>query len=128
MAERERIARELHDTLIQSVQGLILRLQLIAEDLPAGQAQRAPLEDALDTVDAMLGHARDRVLNLRAAADDSADFEAMLARAAEAQDRASGPPVAVFVEGRLAAGGAVDALFSLVPFHWPPVPAGGAAP
>ena len=99
MAERERIARELHDTLIQSVQGLILRLQLIAEDLPADQPQRAPLEHALDTADAMLGQARDRVLNLRAA-DRSEDLEAGLARLAEAQDRASGPPVGVFIEGK----------------------------
>jgi signal transduction histidine kinase len=44
MAERERIARELHDTLIQGVQGLILRFQLITEDLPRDQPQRGSLE------------------------------------------------------------------------------------
>ncbi|WP_216839521.1 histidine kinase [Caulobacter sp. S45] len=30
MAERERIARELHDTLLQPMRALVLRLQLIA--------------------------------------------------------------------------------------------------
>jgi len=33
--ERTRIARELHDTLLQSFQGLMLRFQTVAEMLPA---------------------------------------------------------------------------------------------
>jgi hypothetical protein len=35
MAERERIARELHDTLLQGIQGLMLRLQSVADQIPA---------------------------------------------------------------------------------------------
>lgn len=96
LAERERIARELHDTLIQGVQGLILRFQLIANDLPDGQAQQEPLEQALDTADAVLGEARDRVLDLRAT-DRSETLESELAKIAH--DGASGPRVGVFVDG-----------------------------
>src|SRR5262249_48302081 len=39
VAERTRIARELHDTLLQSVQGLMLRLQGVDDLLPAGRAK-----------------------------------------------------------------------------------------
>jgi hypothetical protein len=34
VAERERIARELHDTLLQGVQGLILKIQAVTEEIP----------------------------------------------------------------------------------------------
>ena len=34
MGERTRIARDLHDTLLQSFQGLMLRLQVVDELLP----------------------------------------------------------------------------------------------
>jgi signal transduction histidine kinase len=96
IAERERIARELHDTLLQGVQGLILRFQLIVDDLPRGQPQRAPLEQALDAADEVLGQARDRVLDLRAA-DRAEDLEAALSKLAQGGE--GGPPVGVFVEG-----------------------------
>ncbi|KSB91834.1 hypothetical protein AS593_07360 [Caulobacter vibrioides] len=98
IAERERIARELHDTLLQGVQGLILRFQLIVEDLPRGQPQRAPLEQALDAADEMLGQARDRVLDLRAA-DRAEDLEAALSKLARSSGAEAGPPVGVLVEG-----------------------------
>src|ERR1700686_312560 len=38
LAERTRIARELHDTLLQSFQGLMLPFQAVNELLPAGAA------------------------------------------------------------------------------------------
>lgn len=98
IAERERIARELHDTLLQGVQGLILRFQLIVDDLPRGQPQRAPLEQALDAADEMLGQARGRVLDLRAA-DRAEDLEAALSKLARTSGDGTGPPVGVFVEG-----------------------------
>ena len=43
VGERTRIARELHDTLLQSFQGLMLRFQLVDELLPArpGEAKQA---------------------------------------------------------------------------------------
>ncbi|MBI1682698.1 sensor histidine kinase [Caulobacter hibisci] len=98
LAERERIARELHDTLLQGVQGLILRFQLLVEDLPREQPQRAPLEQALDAADEVLGQARDRVLDLRAV-DRAEDLEVALSKLAQAHGREGGAPVGVFVEG-----------------------------
>jgi signal transduction histidine kinase len=63
--ERERIARDLHDTLIQSIQGLTLELQSRASHLPQISPQRRELESALDKAAALLDEARDRVSGLR---------------------------------------------------------------
>ncbi|WP_307088610.1 sensor histidine kinase [Sphingomonas faeni] len=63
--ERERIARELHDTLLQSVHALILRFQHVAEQLPVEQPARRSLEDALDGAEAVIAQGRDRVRALR---------------------------------------------------------------
>ncbi|OJW57078.1 MAG: hypothetical protein BGO57_03195 [Sphingomonadales bacterium 63-6] len=64
-AERERIARELHDTLLQSVQGLILRFQLLVDHLPKEHPSRAELATTLDQADEVLSEGRKRVLDLR---------------------------------------------------------------
>ena len=66
--ERERIARELHDTLLQSVQGLVLRFQAVANKIPSKDPARMAMEHALDRADEVIGEARDRVYELRAAA------------------------------------------------------------
>ena len=65
LEERERIARELHDTLIQSVHALILTLQTSIAHLPRTDAVRQPIEAALDTAGDLLDEARDRVNGLR---------------------------------------------------------------
>ncbi|MGJ5816763.1 sensor histidine kinase [Paludibaculum fermentans] len=64
--ERTRIARELHDTLLQSFQGLILRFQAVRDMLPeepaaAGEA----LEFAIDRAAAAVTEGRDAVQALR---------------------------------------------------------------
>ena len=65
LRERERIARELHDTLLQSTQGLMLRVQAATNRLPAGDAARAMLDGALKRADEVLAEAGDRVQDLR---------------------------------------------------------------
>jgi signal transduction histidine kinase len=64
-AERERIARELHDTLLQGIQGLILCFQAVAERIPSGEPLRAQIDHALDRADNVLVEGRDRVRDLR---------------------------------------------------------------
>jgi signal transduction histidine kinase/ligand-binding sensor domain-containing protein len=63
--ERERIARELHDTLLQGVQGLILKFQEISEEIPHDAPARRMMEQALDRADEVLIEGRDRVKDLR---------------------------------------------------------------
>lgn len=66
LLERERIARELHDTFLQGVQGLVLRFQSAAERIPEDAPARKLMEDALDRADRVLAEGRDKVSELRA--------------------------------------------------------------
>src|SRR6201993_35005 len=65
LAERTRIARELHDTLLQSFQALMLHFQTVHDMLPAGAAKEA-LEKALDRADEAILEGRNAIQNLRA--------------------------------------------------------------
>lgn len=65
LAERTRIARELHDTLLQSFQGLLLRLQGVDDLLTEGKA-KAKLEQALQRADQAIAEGRGAVYDLRA--------------------------------------------------------------
>ena len=65
LAERERIARDLHDTLLQGFQGLILRFQSVANEIPENLRAHGLLGEALDTADMVLREGRDSVSLLR---------------------------------------------------------------
>ena len=81
--ERVRIARELHDTLLQGVQGLTLHFHVAAQELPRGSHARESMEKALTTADRILVEGRDSVTRLRAhhltASGLAAVFEAIAA-------------------------------------------------
>jgi signal transduction histidine kinase/ligand-binding sensor domain-containing protein len=68
LSERERIARELHDTLLQGMQGLILEVQAVANKPDTREPSRQALNDALDRADTLLMAGRDRVKDLRTSA------------------------------------------------------------
>jgi signal transduction histidine kinase/ligand-binding sensor domain-containing protein len=64
--ERTRIARELHDTLLQSFQGVMLRFQSARDLLPAHPAKAVEaLDGALDRADQAIVEGRDAIQNLR---------------------------------------------------------------
>tara|TARA_R100001369_G_scaffold92222_2_gene136261 strand:+ start:13876 stop:16839 length:2964 start_codon:yes stop_codon:yes gene_type:complete len=63
--ERERIARELHDTLLQSVQGMMLSFQAVADSLPKESRARHAMERALDRADQVMAEGRNRITGLR---------------------------------------------------------------
>ena len=65
LEERERIARELHDTVLQSAHGLILKIQGVASQLPRKDPMRQNMEVALDQAGDLLGEARARLRDLR---------------------------------------------------------------
>jgi signal transduction histidine kinase len=65
VAERERVARELHDTLLQGFQGLMMRFHLATQSIPSGEPAKTEMEDALDSADILLGESRDRIRDLR---------------------------------------------------------------
>jgi len=63
--ERERISRELHDTLLQGFHGLILRLQGVAKRVPGEDPTRQMLDSVLDRADEVLQESRQRVQSIR---------------------------------------------------------------
>jgi signal transduction histidine kinase len=65
LAERERVATGLHDTLLQSMQGMILRFQGVSHRLPEGSPERATIETILDQADEVLAEGRHQILALR---------------------------------------------------------------
>jgi signal transduction histidine kinase/ligand-binding sensor domain-containing protein len=79
LTERERIARELHDTLLQSVQGLVLRFRAAVTRIPKQESARSLLEQALDRADEVLTEGRDRVKYLRSSPGNDSDLAQALA-------------------------------------------------
>ncbi len=73
VAERSRIARDLHDTLLQSFQGLMLRLQVVDDLLPEGSAKHQ-LDAALERADQAIAEGRNAVYDLRRAGGIPNDF------------------------------------------------------
>ncbi len=75
--ERVRVARDLHDTLLQGFQGLMLRLQAVDEMLPPGKAKQE-LEETLETGDQTIVEARNAVHDLRSATANMNDLAGAL--------------------------------------------------
>jgi signal transduction histidine kinase/ligand-binding sensor domain-containing protein len=79
LAERERIARELHDTFFQGVQGIFLRVNTGTRKLSKEDPVRTILEEALCQSDRVMLEGRDLVSNLRKEALDLDDLAGALA-------------------------------------------------
>ena len=66
VGERTRIARELHDSLLQGFQGLVFRLQAVRDMLPARADEAAQaLDGALERADKVIAEGRGTVEDLR---------------------------------------------------------------
>jgi signal transduction histidine kinase/ligand-binding sensor domain-containing protein len=81
--ERERIARELHDTLLQGFQGLVLRFQAILNRIPEEDPLRASVRNALLRADEVLIEGRDRVREIRS--ESSPDLRNLLGSFGDSQ-------------------------------------------
>jgi signal transduction histidine kinase len=84
VAERTRIARDLHDTLLQSFQGLLLRFQTVRELLRTrpGEADQI-LESAIDQTAQAITEGREAVQGLRASTADPDDLAVAIAKLEE---------------------------------------------
>jgi signal transduction histidine kinase/ligand-binding sensor domain-containing protein len=83
MEERERIARELHDTLLQGFSGLMLRLQAVMRTLPADQQPYQVMEQVLDKADEVLFEGRQSVRDLREKGSVKAELSDALSHCGE---------------------------------------------
>jgi signal transduction histidine kinase len=103
--ERARIARELHDSLLQGFQGLMFRLQAVRQLLPgrAGDAAKS-LDSALQLGDQAIVEGRDAVESLRANSFDERDLATSLhtlgAELRVEVERQPEPHFGLVVEGR----------------------------
>ncbi|MYN07716.1 sensor histidine kinase [Pseudoduganella aquatica] len=97
LEERERIARTLHDTFLQGVYGLVLRIQAVAAQLPEGKA-RSALETAMQRADQLLDEGREQVHCLRNATPPSLSLDAALRMEAQAIESEYGIKVTASLE------------------------------
>ena len=103
--ERTRIARELHDTLLQSVQGLMFSFQAARNLLP-GRTEDAirTLDKAISEGDEAIAEGRDAIQGLRANPELESNLEHLLTSAGKELTRSSSaerepPTFRVTVEG-----------------------------
>jgi ligand-binding sensor domain-containing protein/signal transduction histidine kinase len=101
LEERERIARDLHDTLLQSVQGLILKFHAVSRQIPADLPARDLLEKALDNADQVLAEGRDSIRNLRVDSASLSDLPAAFLSVAEETSVGRETTFKTVVEGRV---------------------------
>ena len=83
MAERERIARALHDSFLQSVHGLTLSFQSALGGLPADSGARQKIERVLLMADKVMEEGRNEVMDLRSGAMGDGDLARGLALVGE---------------------------------------------
>jgi signal transduction histidine kinase len=99
LSERERIARELHDTLLQGVQGLIWRFQAATDRIPADEPAKVLMEQSLDRADKLLGESRDRVKDLRPGKVETRELSDVIAADGEELSRHHPAKFHVTVQG-----------------------------
>ncbi|HEY8149701.1 MAG TPA: two-component regulator propeller domain-containing protein [Vicinamibacteria bacterium] len=99
LEERERIARDLHDTLLQGVQTLILKFAAVAKTISAEDPARRAIEETLDRADEILAEGRDRVRSLRTGTA-LRDLPSALERVAREASQPGATRLKSVVEGR----------------------------
>jgi signal transduction histidine kinase/ligand-binding sensor domain-containing protein len=105
VAERERIARDLHDTLLQSFQGSLFEVQAGRKLLPRRPDDAMQtLDEAIHSAEAAIVEGRDAILDLRSGSSAPSDLAQLLAAAGQELSGAAGsngdsPTFCVTVEG-----------------------------
>jgi len=99
MIERERIARDLHDTLLQGFQMLVLRFQVITDTLSPDNPATHLLEESLVRSEHALREGRDRVSALRSEVESGDELFMEIRRFGEDLSQASFTVFQLALEG-----------------------------
>lgn len=100
LAERTRIAQELHDTLLQGVLSASMQLHVAVDNLPADSPARAQFGHVQRLMGQVIEEGRNAVRGLRTGSSDSLSLEQALSMISH-ELSAEGPPgFRVVVEGR----------------------------
>jgi len=83
LAERVRIARDLHDTTLQGIQGLVMLFDAGIQKLPKAEPARGYFEKVLTDAAQVLAEGRDRLQSLRSPTLERKDLSHELALAGE---------------------------------------------
>ena len=100
VGERTRIARDLHDTLLQSFHGILLHLQTVANELPGGTPKER-LESVIEQAEQAIVEGRDAVKGLRTSTVERNDLALAIRTLGEelAASKSRRPDLTVQVEG-----------------------------
>jgi signal transduction histidine kinase len=99
LTERERIARDLHDTFFQGIQGLLLSFESASRRLPPNDPTRALIEEALAESDRVMLEGRELVLDLRSRSCEPNELSNDLTAAAVEFSRMASVEFRVVVKG-----------------------------
>jgi signal transduction histidine kinase/ligand-binding sensor domain-containing protein len=99
LAERLRIAQDLHDTFLQGLASASMQLHVVTGQLPAEGAARPLLERVQELMRQVLEEGRDAVRELRSAGPDPGELAAALARVPAEVGAGERPEVRVASEG-----------------------------
>src|ERR1700722_8055429 len=97
--ERERIARDLHDTLLQGVQSLLLRTNTWANDRSLPTDLRSEIYEVSEQAREIVVEARERIVLLRNGDSKQSDLIATLMRMASARTTNEAPSLEIITRG-----------------------------
>jgi signal transduction histidine kinase len=83
LAERTRIAQELHDTLLQGLVSASMQLHVAAEQVPAELPVKKSIDRVLRLMETVVGEGRNAVKGLRSSVSSRDDLEQALSRVPE---------------------------------------------
>lgn len=100
LAERLRIAQELHDTMLQGVLSASMQLHVAVDNLPADSPARAPLGHIQGLLGQVIEEGRNVVRGLRSDGSQSPDLEQAFSRVRQELSTGERSAFRVVVEGR----------------------------
>jgi signal transduction histidine kinase len=98
VSERTRLARDLHDTLLQSFHGLMLRFQAVSKLMPAGKAKEQ-LEQTLERADQAIAEGRSAVYDLRSSTTETNELSGALNAVGNELSKEASAEFSLVVEG-----------------------------
>ena len=100
LAERERIARDLHDTLLQGFVSAYMQLDVANDRLPPESPAKPLVQRVLDLMKQVSEEGRNAIRSLRSSGSDGNDLDQVLARVQEELPAQSPVDFRVIVEGK----------------------------